>query len=56
MGLNVLLVCIKVHHVCTMPEETSGALELGLQVVVATMWRLRTSAWSSTRVASAMNC
>ena len=28
MGLNVLPVCVKVHHVCTMPEETSGALGL----------------------------
>lgn len=35
MGLNVLPVDIKVLHVCTMPEETSGALELGLQVVAS---------------------
>lgn len=35
MGLNVLPVCVKVHLVCTMPEETSGALGLVLQVVAS---------------------
>lgn len=35
MGLNVLPVCVKVHHVCTMPEKTSDALGLLLQVVAS---------------------